>query len=45
MRCKFDKVLFVALWDREHSEPEYRKGIRRYSWEVEVPELAFEPDS
>ena len=45
MRCKFDKVLFVALWDREHSEPEYRKGIRRYSWEVEVLELAFEPDS
>ena len=45
MRCTFAKVLDVAAWDRERSEPEYQKAIRCDSWEVVVPELVFEPDS
>ena len=42
MRCAFAKVLAVASWDRQRSEPEYQKGIRCDSWEVVVPELVFE---
>ena len=45
MRCEFAKVLAVASWDRERSEPEYQRGLRCDSWEVVVPELVFEPDS
>ena len=45
MRCAFATVLAVVSWDRERSEPEYRKGIRCDSWEVVLPELVFEPDS
>ncbi len=45
MRCAFAKVLAVVSWDRDRSEPEYRKGIRCDSWEVVVPELVFEPDT
>ena len=44
MRCTFAKVLAIASWDSEGSEPEYRKGLRRGSREVVVPELVFEPD-
>ena len=43
MICAFARVLAVVSWDRERSEPEYRKGIRCDSWEVVVPELVFEP--
>ena len=45
LRCSFATVLAVVSWDRERSEPEYRKGIHCDSWEVVVPELVFEPDS
>ena len=44
MRCAFAQVLAVVAWDREHSEPEFQKGIRCDSWEVVVPELLFVPD-
>ena len=43
MLCTFAKVLAIASWDRERSEPEYRKGLRRGPWEVVVPELVLEP--
>ncbi len=44
MRCVSAKVLAVASWEREDSEPEYRNAILCDSWEVVVPELVFEQD-
>ena len=43
LQCSFAKVLAVVSWDREHSEPEYQKGVLCDFWEVVVPELVFEP--
>ena len=45
MRCVFATVLAIATWDRESSEPQYQDRLRCDSWEVVVPELAFEPRS
>ena len=44
MQCSIAKVLAVARWERDNSEPEYQKDILCDSWEVVVPELVFEPD-
>ena len=44
MRCTSARVLAVASWDRERSEPEYQQGLKSESWEVVVPELEFRPD-
>lgn len=44
MQCRFAKVLAVARWERNNSDPEYQKDILCDSWEVVVPELVFEPD-
>ena len=44
MRVKFATVLGVAVWGREHSEPEYRTRFQCERWEVVVPELVLEPD-
>ena len=38
------EVLAIVSWDKELSEPEYRKGLRSDAWEVVVPEPVFEPD-
>ena len=45
IRCIFAKVLAIATWRREHSEPQYQRGLLCDTWEVVVPELVFEPDS
>ena len=45
MRCIFAKVLAIATWRREHSEPQYQGRLLCDTWEVVVPELVFEPDS
>ena len=34
-------VMAIVSWDAEHSEPEYRQGLRSEAWEVVVPELVF----
>ena len=44
MRCAFASVLAIATWDRESSDPKYRDGLLSDTWEVVVPELAFEPE-
>ncbi len=44
-RCISAKVLAVATWSREYSEPQYQGGLHCENWEVVVPELVFEPDS
>ena len=43
MRLHSAKVLAIAEWSREKSEPEYQANLRRDDWEVVIPELAFEP--
>ena len=45
MRCIFAKVLAIATWRREHSEPQYQGRLLCDTWEVVVPELVFEPNS
>ncbi|MXZ19534.1 MAG: RecQ family ATP-dependent DNA helicase [Caldilineaceae bacterium SB0665_bin_25] len=45
MRCTSAKVLAIATWRREYSEPQYQSNLRCDSWEVVVPELVFEPAS
>ena len=45
MHCTDATVLAIATWDRERSEPQYQSRLQRDTWEVVVPELAFEPDS
>ena len=44
-RCISAKVLAIAVWSREYSEPQYQDGLKCDTWEVVVPELIFEPDS
>ena len=44
MRVKFATVLGVAVWGKEHSEPEYHRSLRSQRWEVVIPELVLEPD-
>ena len=44
MRCRFAQVLAIAEWSREKSESDYQTNLRRNTWEVVVPELAFEPE-
>ena len=43
-RCASAKVLAIATWSREYSEPQYQNNLRCDNWEVVVPELVFEPD-
>ena len=45
MRCIFAKVLAIATWSREYSEPQYQSRLLCDTWEVVVPELVFEPNS
>ena len=45
MSRTFAKVLGIATWGRESSEPEYRDRLLCDKWEVVIPELAFEPKS
>ena len=44
MRVKFATVLGIAVWGKEHSEPEYQARFQCERWEVVVPELVLEPD-
>ena len=44
-RCTSAKVLAIATWSQEYSEPQYQRSLRCDTWEVVVPELVFEPDS
>ena len=44
MRCVSARVLAVACWTRERSEPQFQERLRCDSWEVVVPELVFEPE-
>ncbi len=44
-RCTSAKVLAIATWRSEYSEPQFQKKHLCNSWEVVVPELVFEPDS
>jgi ATP-dependent DNA helicase RecQ len=44
-RCTSAKVLAIATWSREYSEPQYQNNLSCDKWEVVVPELVFEPDS
>ena len=44
MTCTYATVYAIATWDRERSEPQYRRHLRCDSWEVVVPELVFEPE-
>ena len=43
MNCTFARVLAVATWDRERSDPDYRGRLMCDKWEVVIPELMFEP--
>ncbi len=43
MRCRSAEVLAIITGSRETSEPEYRDRAKCESWEIVVPELAFEP--
>ena len=45
MRCKFARVLAIATWDRDSSDPQYRDRLQCDTWEVVVPELVFERES
>ena len=45
MRCTDARVLAIATWGRELSEPQYQSALRCDTWEVVAPELVFEPDS
>ena len=40
---KHATVMAVAVWDKEHSEPEYQKRLKCDRWEVVVPTLVLEP--
>ena len=42
MRCRFARVLAIATWDRDSSEPQYQGRLQCDTWEVVVPELVFE---
>ncbi len=44
-RCTSAKVLAIATWSQEYSDPQYQRSLRCDTWEVVVPELVFEPDS
>ena len=44
-RCTSAKVLAIATWSQEYSEPQYQRSLRCDTWEVVVPELVFEPSS
>ncbi len=44
-RCTSAKVLAIATWRSEYSEPQFQKKYLCNSWEVVVPELVFEPDA
>ena len=44
-RCTSARVLAIATWRREYSEPQYQNGLHCDTWEVVVPDLVFEPDS
>ncbi len=45
MCCTSAKVLAIATWSREYSEPQYQSRHRCDTWEVVVPKLVFEPIS
>ena len=45
MRCRFARVLAIATWDRDSSEPQYQDRLQCETWEVVVPELVFERES
>ena len=45
MRCAVAKVLAIANWGRESSDPQYQDRLRCDEWEVVVPEIVFEPGS
>ena len=44
-RCTSAKVLAIATWSQEYSDPQYQRSLRCDTWEVVVPEFVFEPDS
>ncbi len=44
-RCTSAKVLAIATWSQEYSDPQYQRSLRCDTWEVVVPELVFEPNS
>ena len=43
-RCRSAKVLAIATWGRELSQPQYQPSIKCDTWEVVLPELRFTPD-
>ncbi len=43
MNCNSARVLAIATWDCERSDPDYRGPLKCKKWEVVIPELAFEP--
>ena len=43
MVVKNATVMAVAVWDKDHSEPEYQKRLKCDRWEVVVPTLVLEP--
>ena len=45
MRCRFARVLAIATWDRDSSDPQYQGRLQCDTWEVVVPELVFERES
>ena len=44
MRFRSAEVQAIVRWSRELSDPKYRDRVRCESWEVVVPQLAFEPE-
>jgi len=42
-RCIEATVHAVAIWSRDRSDPQYQQHLKNDTWQVVIPELAFEP--